>query len=184
MGLRRAWKWIGKATRRAGGHPGGDSGEGDSAGGPKPGRGGPNDWPTLVIEAGYSETLRQLQTDMRWWFSASNHDAKIVLLAKFDRARRRIIVERWEEDLPSPRPGATTTRGASVLGASGLRPKLQQSIKITRSPMNPALYNVVDGPLVLPFRLLFLRAPGPGEHDVVISIPQLQEYATDVWTQV
>ncbi len=65
------------------GHPGGDGGEGDSTGGPKPEREGHGTWPTL-IEAGDSESLPELRRDMRWWFSTSNHDVKIVLLAKFD----------------------------------------------------------------------------------------------------
>lgn len=172
MGLRRAWRWIGKATRRAGGHPGGDVGEGDSTGGPRPDRAGPNSWPTLVIEAGHSESLRQLQADVGWWFSASNHGVKIVLLAKLDQEQRQIILERWEEEPPSLRPGATMTR------ASASRPKLRQSIRITRDS------NVADSPLVLPFILLFLRAPGPGEQNIVMSIPELQEYAADVWTQI
>ncbi|KAK0703538.1 hypothetical protein B0T26DRAFT_731810 [Lasiosphaeria miniovina] len=41
-------------------------------------------WPTLVIEAGFSQSLGELHIAMRRWFSMSNHEVKIVLLAKFN----------------------------------------------------------------------------------------------------
>jgi len=38
-------------------------------------------------------------------------------------------------------------------------------------------------PLILPFRLLFLRGPdlAAGEGDFVMGIPELQDYAERVW---
>ncbi len=38
--------------------------------------------------------------------------------------------------------------------------------------------------MVLKFELLFLRNPGPGEGDVIISIPELPSYAEAVWDYV
>ncbi|KAL7622785.1 hypothetical protein AAE478_006464 [Parahypoxylon ruwenzoriense] len=183
IGLTRSWISIGSTTFRSQGHPGGDGdggkdgGESDSPGRPKPGRTGINDWPTLVIEAGDSEPLRRLRDDMEWWFSASDHQVKIVLLAKFDHQHRKIILEKWEEELPS-RPGATMTRQAAAL-----RPVLRQSITIIQNTAtNPVSYNVSSGALVLPFRLLFLRDPvGPQERDFIISVPDLEYYANEVW---
>ncbi|KAL2192808.1 hypothetical protein P885DRAFT_64556 [Corynascus similis CBS 632.67] len=35
---------------------------------------------------------------MRWWFSASNRDVKIVILAKYDHRRRCIRLERTSDD--------------------------------------------------------------------------------------
>lgn len=85
---------MGSAIRRAEqGHPGRDSGEGDSTGGPEPERYNKGAWPILIIEAGDSESLGELYNDMRWWFSASDHQVKIVLLAKFDHTRPVIILE-------------------------------------------------------------------------------------------
>ncbi|ETS06974.1 hypothetical protein M419DRAFT_106356, partial [Trichoderma reesei RUT C-30] len=125
------WKPIGRTTFRPQGHPG-DGGEGDSSGGPVSVRHGPHAWPTLVIEAGDSEPLHALRDDMRWWFSASDHQVKITLLAKFDHRLRQIIIERWEEEEAATRPGATTTRRAAMSGAS--QPVLKQSITITQDP--------------------------------------------------
>ncbi len=119
---------------------------------------------------------------MRWWFDASNHQVKIVILAKLDQRRDRIILQRWEEELPIARPGATATRASTT---ASLEPKLQQEIIITRdTTTNPATYHVVSNVLVLKFELLFLRTPGPGEGDIMLSISDLQGYAERVWEDV
>jgi len=119
--------------------------------------------------------LGELHNDMRWWFSASEHQVQIVVLAKFDYTRRAIVLEKWEEESWNTRPGATTTRHAAAL-----RPVLRQHITITQNT-NPVSYNVTRGALVLGFRLLFLRDPGPGEGDFVLSVQELEEYAENVW---
>lgn len=121
--------------------------EADSAGGPRPERGGKGAWPTLVILAGVSEPLGELHNDMRWWFSASDHHVQIVLLAKFDENRGALTLEKWEEE-------------------AGGQPALRQNIIITQNTTtDPVSYNVIGGELVLGFRRLFLRDPEPGEGD-------------------
>jgi hypothetical protein len=117
---------------------------------------------------------------MRWWFSASDHDVKIVLLAKFDHQAQMIIIERWEEE-PHVRPGAMNTR--RMTRGNTLRPVLQQHIEITRD-ISTDSYRVTRGALLLSFRLLFLRDPGPEEGDYIISIPDLEDYAREVWDYV
>ncbi|KAL7624042.1 hypothetical protein AAE478_005599 [Parahypoxylon ruwenzoriense] len=175
-----SWETIGAATFRKQGHPNGDGGEGDSTGGPTPDRAGLEDRPTLVIEAGASEPLSELRRDMYWWFSASNHQVKIILLIKFEYAGREILIEKWEEEQPT-RLGATTTRQA----ATALKPVLRQSITIARNTAtNPASYHVTGGVLVLSFRLLFLRNPGSHEGDFIISTPKLGEFAGKVCNYV
>ncbi|XXG95247.1 hypothetical protein Hte_001507 [Hypoxylon texense] len=174
-----SWRPIGSTTLRPRGHPGGDGGEGDSSGGPIPARNHKGAWPTLVIDAGDSESLSALRDDMRWWFSASDHQVHIVLLAKFDHSTQRIIIERWEEEIQI-RPGATTTRRSA---SNAMQPKLQQSIIITRDTATDS-YHVARSALVLSFRLLFLRDPGPQEGDFIISIADLQAYARGVWAVV
>jgi hypothetical protein len=118
---------------------------------------------------------------MRWWFEASNHQVKIILLAKFNHPQRTIQLEKWEEAPQAVRPGAMTTRSVA---AGAPAPVLQQTITITQNATSPPSYNVTRGALVLSFRLLFLRDPSPGEGDFVFSIPDLQFYAERVWAQV
>ncbi|KAI1089235.1 hypothetical protein F5B19DRAFT_467976 [Rostrohypoxylon terebratum] len=174
-----SWRSIGSTTLRPRGHPGGDGGEGDSSGGPRPARAYKDSWPTLVIEAGDSESLGALRDDMRWWFSASDHQVNIVVLAKFDRSDQRIIIDRWEEEAQI-RPGATTTRRPA---SNAVKPVLRQSITITRDAATDSCH-VARSALVLSFRLLFLRDPGPLEGDFIISIADLQAYARNVWLVV
>ncbi|KAK4106818.1 hypothetical protein N658DRAFT_512552 [Parathielavia hyrcaniae] len=183
-GRQKTWTTMGAATRRAQGHPGGDSAEGDSTGGPMPERGGKGAWPTLVIEVGDSQSMAGLRRDsMRWWFSTSDHQVKIVLLAKFERTRGAIILEKWEEESSITRPGAMMTRHAAAL-QSVLRQTMFVLIRHTitqNATTDPISYNVTRGALVLGFKLLFLRDPGPGEGDFVLSVQDLEEYAERVW---
>lgn len=178
-GLEDQWIAIGSATFRPLGHPDGDGGEADSSGGPYPQRGGREDWPTLIIEAGDSETLPDLHKDMKWWFSASDHQVKIVILAKIERSQGRIIVEKWIEVPAPPRQGATTTRAAAAAPAPMLQPVLDQVIDINGIG-SPPVYTVTRA-LCLDFHLLFPRQPSLGEGDVTIGIPDLQDYGRRVW---
>ncbi len=103
--------------------------------------------------AGASESMVQLKLDMEWWFSASNHEVKIVVLAKLDRCRDRIILQGWEEEMSSAaRLGATTTRASTARSLANLEPKLQQEIEITRdTTIDPSTHHVVSSALVLKF---------------------------------
>ena len=72
--------------------------EGDSGIRPDPPRWAGDHFPTLVIEAGSSESLRLLHMDKDWWFDNSppgqpRGDVRIVLLIKVERQRQRILIE-------------------------------------------------------------------------------------------
>jgi hypothetical protein len=184
MGLHRSYKSIAASRCKAdwGRITGGDEGEGDSAMGPVPDRMGPREWPTLVIEAGYAESLAGLRHDMEWWFNTSNHQVKVVLLAKWHQPQNHIQLEKWEEDQQGSRPGATTTRSVARLV-----PVLRQTIDITEdATVSPPTYNVARGALVLNFSLLFLRPPNisQGEGDFVFTVEDLKWYAAFVFAQV
>ena len=129
-----------------------NSGEGDFAGCPLPKL---QEWPTLVIEAGYSQSWASLHTKMRWWFTASKEQVKIVLLAKFEAGHNKIVLEKWKPAAILPRPGATATRSSSTH-----EPRREQLIVIqqepTANPANPAPYTVHGGGLVLKFNDLFV----------------------------
>ncbi|KAK2600166.1 hypothetical protein QQS21_005111 [Conoideocrella luteorostrata] len=188
MGLyNRAWHNFG-ATRcdgLANTGTGGDEGEGDSSGGPAPLRSPHDAWPTIVFESAYTRTLAELRLKKDWWFRASNHDVKIVVLIQF-YSEGIILIERWEEirQMIQPRQGATTTRAAAAQNASAISPILQQEIRIIRdNTTNPPSYNVVRNDLVLSFRLLFLRDPGPNEHDIIIDVNSLIDYADMAWAR-
>lgn len=76
-------------------HPNGTScKEADSGGFPGHGdtSGGDARWPALVIECGMNQSLASLHAAMRWWFSASGHRVKIVLVVKLHRSTHTIAM--------------------------------------------------------------------------------------------
>lgn len=177
MGLEDSWDDTGATEYTT--HT--SKGEGDSGGKPMDKRPKGSDWPTLVIESGYSQSIGDLRRVMHWWFHTSQHDVKIVLLLKMDRLQGTIYIEKYTETASTHRPGATTTRFASTL-----QPQCDQRITITRSttgnPLDRQSYTVVsDVPLRLEFHHLFLRPPQAGEHDIIVDAHALQDCARRTW---
>ena len=175
-GVTSSWSRLHGTTYRGPGRDGSHLGESDSSGCPRPERQYPGAWPMLVTDAGVSRPYTRLVEDMEWCFSASERQVKIVLLVKFDYSQHTIHLERRGEAYAS-RTGATMTQSAS-----GLQPVSQQPITITKNTTaNLTSCQVTGSALVLTFRLLFLRNPGPHKGDIVISIPKLEDYAGAVW---
>ncbi|CAK7562574.1 MAG: hypothetical protein SEPTF4163_000422 [Sporothrix epigloea] len=156
MGLSDNDLWPALATEFSGND--GSSGEPDACFLP-PERGrDPGGWPTLVLETGVSQSLESTRAKMRWWFSASDHAVKIVVVY-----------------------GATSTRNMP-----SLTPRLRQSINITAQPgSDPVVYNVVGGPLIIEFSLLFLRPADParGEGDIILDASWLEQLARRIWAR-
>jgi len=123
----------------------------------------PGDFPTIVIEVGFSETLQKLRNDARLWFSMSGNDVKIVILIAVRAASNRIIIEKWTL-------GPVPAHRRRMRHTPAQIPHAEQSITITRTPANNTLA-ITDGtaPLTLEFRRLFLRDPVGHEHDVVYT---------------
>jgi hypothetical protein len=106
---------------------------------------------------------------MRWLFSASNNDVKIIILAKFSSTQRVVTLEtrQEKEEFHDKGHGTLATRHACRL-----RPALKQTITITQNlGTNPVSYNITRGALELEFRLLFPREPVGGEANIVVNIP-------------
>ncbi|CAI6088792.1 unnamed protein product [Clonostachys chloroleuca] len=183
MGLEEYWQGTAAVTFKS--LHGGTKGEGDSGGGPlNPGDSFKGKWPTIVIEAGYSMSIEALRQEMRWWFHASDHQVKIVLLMKAtllpNRQLSSLLIEKWKAHRHPGRSGSTTTRSISHL-----EPQLMQSIIIERNlgstnPNASESYTVTSGELRLAFEDLFLRPPRQGERDVVITIRNLQWVAARI----
>jgi len=187
MGLRREFFPIGSTTYKDKDANGNIvlEGEGDSCRKPAS-RLNEDDYPTLVIEAGWSQTLKELQEKARWWFDKSKGDVKIVLLVKSSLGSNHIRIEKWKLAPATSRQGATTTRAATAM-----TPQCVHVVEIARAAginnghpnqFDPASYVVTSGPLQLEFIDIFLRQPiPPGERDLVLSNTILQEYAADLW---
>jgi hypothetical protein len=188
MGLRREFVSIGSATfmvRDANGNITSE-GEGDSCRKPRSMRTNKHQCPTLVIEAGWSQTLQKLREKARWWFDKSNRGVKIILLVKSSPSSNHIRIEKWKLAPATSRQGAATTRAATAM-----TPQCVHVVEIARAAsiddahpnrFDPASYVVTGGPLQLEFIDIFLRQPiPPGERDLIIGNTTLQEYAADFW---
>ncbi|KAF1811091.1 hypothetical protein P152DRAFT_459971 [Eremomyces bilateralis CBS 781.70] len=168
------------------------AGEGDSARIPLSTRPLPSNFPTLVIEAGFSQSLSSLRQKAKWWFDVSGGDIKIVILAKLDQQSQIIHLEKWKA-IQLPPSAGVTTRTRAATAAAAPQSHCVQTIDISRTPgindtdpnrFDGASYVITGGPLQLEFMDLFLRKPIPPEADVVFSEEFLQEYAGIVWRAV
>ncbi|KAL7962217.1 hypothetical protein V8C34DRAFT_271117 [Trichoderma compactum] len=168
MGLGQRWACKGHATFYNTRHTTRSAGakQADSSGGPR--EGFPSlRFPTIVFDAGYSQTLNDPRAKASAWFADSDHNVKIVILSKLVPDQRTLISERWEERQD---------------GGLVLVPGCQQRVTIAGSWANPSAYQAVESSdLMLSFQLLFLRDPGPGEGDVIIPISWIKEHAQKVW---
>jgi hypothetical protein len=132
------------------------------------------DFPTIVIEVGFSETLRKLRNDARLWFSMSSNDVQIVVLIAVRAADNQIIFEKWAL-------GPVAADRRSTRHTPPQLPRAEQEITITRTPPNTFAITNGTAPLTLEFNRLFLRLPVGGEHDVVYTQAQLIDIADAIF---
>lgn len=133
-------------------------------------------WPTVVIDSGYSESTIHLRQMADLWISESNGQVNVVVIISIERARGRILVEKW---IPNPIP-LSTGPALRSRGRSALR---EQSITLTKTHNGPAA--VTGAPLVITFQEMFLRNPTTDtEKDFRISEHDLQEIAKMVWDEM
>nr|XP_001389465.2 hypothetical protein ANI_1_2980014 [Aspergillus niger CBS 513.88] len=134
--------------------------------------GGLEEWPTLVIETGVSESLAKLRRDATWWFQNSSGDTRIVLLLSIDSGSRTLRIEKWQL-VPS---GRSVTRlfieqlrqQHSLIPPLAQQPaSMQTAFCVQEVVITPEA--VMGQPLVIPFRALLDRQPTGDERDIVID---------------
>lgn len=98
--------WLGGAGRSTGRVC---SKEADTAffPGREPAAGAPIPWPSLVLEVGLLESVPQLRTDARWWYSNSDHQTQLVVLISANPNSHDADIEIWTQ-VVNRRVGATT----------------------------------------------------------------------------
>lgn len=129
-----------------------------------------NQWPTLVIEAAYSESKSKLQSDIKWWLSESKGDVKVGLIVLIHKTKRRITVEMW----------GFGDRATRVMPERKV-PYLKQQAVIAKDA-DEATASVLNSPLIIPFNHVFLRpAKKPKEDDIVITEYDLKQFAETIW---
>jgi hypothetical protein len=178
MGLEDEFDDIGATTYKASGV----SKEGDSAFKPLSKRPRDTDWPTIVLESGWSESLTRLRRDAHIWLEDSRGDVKIVLLFSIGRTARTMIIEKWENRPVPTNPPVPTNRPAT---RSITRPYPQTPTQIQAITIDSNSNTVNGAPLTLEFRKIFLRqAVPPLEHDFTFTAQDLSIFATNFWACV
>ncbi|KAJ5544594.1 hypothetical protein N7535_007011 [Penicillium sp. DV-2018c] len=138
-----------------------------------------NDWPSVVVETGFSESEAQLRTDAHWWFSNSGYQVNIVILIHIQRTpERRVILKVYNLRPTIPR----ITRGLQAEIERSLlsdhttpqedsstvpRPHLAAKEIIVTSG------NVENAPLELEFESVMRRAPNTNERNITFTAEDL-----------
>jgi hypothetical protein len=163
-------------------HASGSSKEGDSTYKPKWCRAGKGNWPTLIFEAGLSESLAKLRTDAKWWLDNSGGEVKIVIIISIRPAQKSLWIEKW--CLQPRTPAAPITRANAPIATKIQELTIIQNPPIPTPPGNIATYAVTGAPLVLEFEKLLLRAPVLSEDDIIFTSTDLQAWADEFWVMV
>ena len=121
------------------------------------------DWPTLVFEAGISESLRRLRMDAAWWLMNSKGDVNIVIVISLHRAQATIQIEKWE------------------LGPVRIRTRSEQPVPTKTQEIIISTDHFDGAPLVLEFQKIFLRPAILPERDFTFSAQELSIWAADIW---
>jgi len=131
------------------------------------------DWPTIVFEAGLSESLSRLRLDVNWWLTESGGDVKTVIIISVKPAKPILHIEKWEL-APGPRPN---TRAFSTLNNPPPPPQILTQMQVITIDPN----TVTGAPLVLEFAKIFLRPAIPPESDIEFTAQELLALAAGVW---
>ena len=136
MQLRKKFIPAGNTTYTQRGYtdnrPTGD--EGDSGGKPVSKRPSGRDFPTIVVEDGFTQIGESLSEKARWWFNASRFAVAVVLLVPLDKRSQGKSLEKWKaEGRKEERPGQRQPGG--ILLRCPLRYKPSTSPDLNRSRM-------------------------------------------------
>ena len=179
-GLEDEFGFVGTTTY----HGRNSSKEADSAYRPLTARPRKTDWPTIVFESGYSESLRHLRCVARWWLTESRGNVRIVIIISIQPAQSTLRIEKWElAPLIGRRPSTRAFPNAHNI-LRPLVPTATTEITIaSNTPIGTPL-PVIGAPLVLEFDKLFLRPAVLPETDITFTVQDLSNLAAKFWISV
>ena len=141
-----------------------------------------DDWPTIVFEAGLSESLTGLRRDAQWWLINSGGEVKIAIVISIVLAEKSLRIEKW--CLSTPPWRATRAHPNTNTPV----PMKMQELTVIQDPLIPPLpgtiptYTATGAPLTLEFEKLLLRAPVLPEGNVIFTAADLRAWAGDFWS--
>ena len=116
-------------------------------------------WPSLVLEAGYTEGQRKLNSDIDWWITQSRGDVKSAITIAVNPRYKEIVFCQWYGN-----------NSRQKVYRNALSQKGRGEVKAS----NPA-------PLTIPLEHLILRPRSGNEQDIIITTTDLKELAKKVW---
>jgi hypothetical protein len=132
-------------------------------------------WPSIVIEAAYSQSFRSLRTTAKWWYNNSGRQTKLILL--FDLRRTptfSVHIQLWQEVMTSH--AGRTLRSAV---ASPLPQVLIPQLNCTQSTYFDSHHD--PAPITLDYSQL-MREPLPnGKSNIVLTTHMLREICRPPW---
>ena len=142
------------------------------------------DLPTIVIEAGLSESLAKLKCDANWWLIQSgrrNGDkVMIVVTISIKPSDKSLRIEKWENAPAPERPITRANPGPPI--PIEIPTLIQQIIIKPNAATGTITPNEVTGaPLVMHFNKIFRRDPIAPQIDFTFTANELAEFATDFW---
>jgi len=127
-------------------------------------RTGPDGWPNIMIEVGYSEPLRMLQMDAKWWLLNSGGRTKMVIIALIGTNPNKLHIEIWE-DKPNSNPRIRTEATNTVdIDESGVV-----------SPPSAAI--------TIPYYSLF-DVQNPNAMDITFTTAELADFALKIFAHI
>jgi hypothetical protein len=135
-------------------------------------RQGNDEWPSLVIQAGNTESLPCLRSDAKWWIESSRGEVQIVVLIKINRPRKLVTILKY---VPGPRPVAypNTRNSPNIVPVESATITIDQSV---------APSQIQGTPLILEFDQVFSRRPNPpNERDLILTAADLDSWARFLW---
>lgn len=121
-------------------------------------------WPTILVEAGWSDSKAKLKQDVLFWLHESEPQVKVALTIKVTR-NGNITIERWRLNQKN--------RGTSV--------EPIQTMCITRNRIANSNQHQISGSMHIKFEDCFLREKRGKETDFLLSHEDMMEIAEAVW---
>ena len=144
-------------------------------------------FPTVVLEVGFSETAAKLEKNISWWINQSEGEVRMGITIDIKRGSGHVEIKSWTPAFqPQLRGVYVTAKGRHVSNSIKYPPlpRLVQRILVKKG-RNGSRPFVEGGPLSIPFRALLLDEPGEGEGDFALTDDMLlNDLAEVVWGSV
>ncbi|CRG84439.1 hypothetical protein PISL3812_01725 [Talaromyces islandicus] len=139
-------------------------------------------WPSVALEVGYSQSTQKLHRDIAYWINYSNGQVKQAITIDIKNSGA-ITIASWAASY-TPTTTVVTKSGRNSTPSADSRPPpiKAQEIKITRERGRPA---IEGGDLVIPHSSMFGSIPEIEPRDFIFTAEMLlEDFAEFVWEAI